>query len=116
MFGILKNHKTADIKLASLFRTLGNPSRVALVKRICQQDTCIDEEFFGSDVLVPRTVALHLMALKRAGIIKGSISRRNTSYCIDMEVLEEFRTLFEDLYNEAKQHQQLVMLNKGKCN
>ena len=56
---------------------------------------CICGEIVGIVPLAQSTVSQHLRELKKAGLIKGRIFGPKSYYCINWEVLNQFRSAFE---------------------
>lgn len=52
---------------------------------------------------------MNLKYLKRYGLIKGSLTSKNISYCLDYEKFDEFKALFDEFYI-------IVTKNKSKIN
>ncbi len=71
-------------RLARFCKTLGYPVRVRsdIVEKL---------------PLAQSTVSQHLKVLKEAGLIKGAIDGPRTCYCLDREVLSEFKGLSDAL-------------------
>jgi len=108
-------HKESHIRLASLCRSLGHPSRIALLEKLAVSGVCIQGDIVEVEHLSEVTVIKHLRGLMQHGILKGNLNRSKLSYCIDHEKLDEFKILFDELYSQVKQHQEEVTIHKGKC-
>ncbi|MBL7935351.1 MAG: helix-turn-helix transcriptional regulator [Bacteroidia bacterium] len=111
-----KKYKYNQIKLASFCRSLGNPSRVAVIEKIAEMQSCVCDEIIEINNLTKTSTAAHIVSLKKEGIIKGSVSRSKLFYCIDWDKLDEFKVLFDELYNNVKKHQQKVTSQDKICN
>lgn len=70
-------------KLASLFKALAHPARIAILQRIMIANTCICGDLVGELGLAQATISQHLKELKTAGLIQGSIEGASVCYCID---------------------------------
>ena len=68
--------------LAALFKALGHPARIAIVQQLLSEDCCICRDFTAEIDLSQPTVSRHLMELKRAGLIAGTVSGNQVSYCL----------------------------------
>ena len=66
-------------ELATLFKALSHPARVAIIEYLLSVDTCICGDIVNELPLAQPTVSQHLKELKNAGIIKGSIE--GTAIC-----------------------------------
>lgn len=111
----LKRHTPEHIKLASFCRSFAHPNRVAIIEKIAQKQNCVEDEILGIGEASSLTISEHLRSLKKEGFIKGQLGKSKMSFCIDWEKLDEFKMLFDELYNQVKQHQENVTCNKGKC-
>jgi ArsR family transcriptional regulator len=57
-----------DEQIATVFRALGHPTRVWLVRRLSQDERCVCELVAESGIDQP-VLSQHLQVLKRAGIL-----------------------------------------------
>ena len=87
-------------KLASLFKALAHPARVAIIEYLLQVDSCICGDIVNELPLAQPTVSQHLKELKTAGIIKGAIEGTAICYCLNPETLQLFEQYF---FNLSKQ-------------
>ncbi len=81
-------------ELASLFKALSHPARVAIIEYLLKVDTCICGDIVNELPLAQPTVSQHLKELKNANIIKGSIEGTSICYCINSETLQKFENYF----------------------
>lgn len=85
-------------KLASLFKVLGHPARVAILQHIINQKACICNDLVEELGLAQATISQHLKELKNSGIIQGTIEGKSVCYCIDegawKQVQKEFNIFF----------------------
>src|SRR5204863_3251701 len=81
-------------KLASLFKALAHPARVAIIEYLLKVDTCICGDIVNELPLAQPTVSQHLKELKNAGIIKGNIEGTAICYCVDPKALNKIQTFF----------------------
>jgi len=70
-------------KLALVFKVLGHPARLAILKLLIQKDSCICGDIVDELPLAQATVSQHLKELKNAGLIKGQIEGASICYCIN---------------------------------
>lgn len=110
-----KDHKPSHAKLAAMCRSLGLPARVAIVESIAQNKDCVIEDIVDVGFIAPATIAAHLLNLKKEGIIKGSVKRSKMCYCIDWDKLDEFKILFDQMYENVKKHQSEVLSKRKNC-
>lgn len=100
--GITKSEIFTDEqnKLATLFKVLGHPARVAIIQHIIKQNACICTDLVDELGLAQATISQHLKELKSIGIIQGSIEGKSVCYCIDENVWKEIKTAFEAFFSQ----------------
>jgi len=81
-------------ELASLFKALAHPARVAIIEYLLKVDTCICGDIVNELPLAQPTVSQHLKELKNANIIKGNIDGTAICYCINPDTLMKFENYF----------------------
>jgi DNA-binding transcriptional ArsR family regulator len=83
--GITKTETYTDqtLALASTFKALGHPARIAILQYISAQTTCICGDIVAELPLSQASISRHLQELKAAGLIKGEISGTSVCYCIN---------------------------------
>ncbi len=91
----------ADAALAALSRALGHPARVAILRRLCAEDTCLAGDLSDALPLAASTVSAHLKTLKDAGLVRGTIDGPRRCYCVDRTVLRTLRALLDALDPES---------------
>ncbi len=69
----------SDQRLVRLFRALGHPARLRIVRQLTRQ-TCICSEVVEELPLAQSTVSQHLKVLKEAGLIAGEVTGPATCY------------------------------------
>ena len=72
----------ADERLVQVFRALGHPARIRIVRLLMQRDRCICGEVVDELPLAQATVSQHLKVLKEAGIIIGEVEGPAVCYCL----------------------------------
>lgn len=95
-----------DIQLAEMAKSLSHPARVKILRILAEKNTCICGEIVEILPLAQSTVSQHLLELKRAGLVKGTIDGVKSCYCIDWEnfkKLEHFLQNFVSNINENPQ-------------
>jgi predicted transcriptional regulator len=70
-------------KCAVLFKALGHPARLAILKYLAETRTCITGDIADEIPLGRTTVNQHLKELKDAGLIQGTTEGATTCYCLD---------------------------------
>lgn len=96
----------SDIQLSEMMKSLSHPARVQIMRILAQKNTCICGEIVEILPLAQSTVSQHLIELKKAGLVKGTIDGTKSCYCIDWEnfkKLESFLGSFVKNINESKQ-------------
>jgi len=81
-------------QLATLFKALSHPARIAIIDYLLSVDTCICGDIVNVLPLAQPTVSQHLKELKNAGIIKGNIEGTAICYCINPETFQKFEHYF----------------------
>lgn len=87
-------------KLASLFKVLGHPARVAILQYIINQKACICNDLVEELGLAQATISQHLKELKSIGIIQGSIEGKSVCYCIEEKKWKEVQGLFNLFFEQ----------------
>ncbi len=86
-------------RLASIFRVLANPARIAILEYLSDQQGCICNDIVGEIGLAQPTVSQHLKELKHLGLIQGEISGKKICYCINhqkwMELQQQVQAFFK---------------------
>ena len=95
--------KTAEFdpelqELALMAKLLSHPARIAIIKLLAAQKSCISGDIANELPLSRATVCQHLQALKNAGLIKGEISGLNVNYCLDVAKWYTVKAQFEALF------------------
>lgn len=81
-----------DVRAAALFRALGNPARVQILRALAAQPGCMTGDLAELLPLAQSTVSEHLRVLKDAGLVRGTIDG-DRCYCLDpvaLQVVIEF--------------------------
>lgn len=86
-----------DEELATLARALSHPARVAIVRHLAEQGTCICGEIVNVMPLAQATVSQHLKVLKEAGLVQGEVDGPRTCYCVNPEGVRRFQQLVASL-------------------
>ncbi len=76
---------------ALIFKALAHPARLSILKYLAEIKTCITGDITDEIPLSRTTVNQHLKALKKAELIKGSISGVKTNYCINQNKINCLR-------------------------
>ncbi len=89
-------------ELATLFKALSHPARVAIIEYLVKVDSCICGDIVNELPLAQPTVSQHLKELKNAGIIKGSIEGTAICYCLNPETLQKFENYFSQIKKQLQ--------------
>jgi len=85
-------------KLATLFKAVGHPARVAILQHIIKSNTCICGDLVDELGLAQPTISQHLKELKNAGLIQGTIEGTSVCYCIDPKVWKQFKSILDSFF------------------
>ncbi len=77
------NFSVSQNELATIFKALGHPARIAILEYLIEHDRCICTDLVDLLPLSQATVSQHLRALRDAGLIRGEIEGTRVCYCID---------------------------------
>lgn len=89
-------------EVASLFKAIAHPARVAIIEYLLKIDTCICTDIVNELPLAQPTVSQHLKELKNAGIIKGSVEGNAICYCINDVILKKIENYFSIINIQLK--------------
>ncbi|MDJ1503445.1 metalloregulator ArsR/SmtB family transcription factor [Xanthocytophaga agilis] len=85
-------------KLASVFKALAHPARVAILQVLIEKNACICGDIVEELPLSQPTVSQHLKELKSVGLIKGEIEGTSVCYCINEQTWNEVKELATTLF------------------
>ncbi len=83
---VIEDLEVEEQRAAAVFRALGNPARVRIVRELAKRNACATSDFVEVLPLAQSTVSQHLKVLKEAGIITGSIEG-DQCYCLNPETV-----------------------------
>ena len=103
--GITKTDTYTDqtLALASIFKALGHPARIAILQYISAQTTCICGDIVAELPLSQASISRHLQELKTVGLIKGTISGTSVCYCINETHFPLINTFIQQLQTPTNQ-------------
>ena len=87
-------------KLASLFKVLGHPARIAILQYIINKKACICNDLVDELGLAQATISQHLKELKSIGIIRGAIEGKSVCYCIEENIWKHFQEEFNAFFDQ----------------
>jgi len=91
--------KSDEIKVSAIANALSHPARIAIIKFLAEQKSCICNDVVEHLPLSQSTVSQHLKELKNAGLIKGEIDGSRVCYCIDKENWKKAKEIFGELFD-----------------
>lgn len=89
-------------QLATIFRVLANPARIAILQYISEQPSCICNDIVEEIGLSQPTISQHLKELKSIDLIQGEIDGKSICYCINVEKWKEIQDLLNTFFNKTK--------------
>jgi ArsR family transcriptional regulator, arsenate/arsenite/antimonite-responsive transcriptional repressor len=92
---------------AKVFKALGHPARLAILKYLAEAKTCITGDFADELPLSRSTVNQHLAELKETGLIKWHTEGVKTFYCLDYDKIQELKSISESFINQINQIENL---------
>jgi DNA-binding transcriptional ArsR family regulator len=90
-----------DNRVAKYAKALSHPARVAILKFLSKQKSCICGDIVNELPLSQSTVSQHLKELKAAGLIKGVIEGASVCYCIDLKSWDKAKETMNDLFKSC---------------
>ncbi len=84
---------------AQLAKAFAHPARVAIIEHLLKTNACINGDLVDEIGLAQATISQHLRALKEIGIIRGTIDGVSVSYCINPEVWNKTKSVFNNLFD-----------------
>src|SRR5690349_20394820 len=88
---------TAEARAITLLRALANPVRFRIVTLLAAKTECVVGDLVLELPVGQPTVSEHLMVLKDAGIVQGTVDGPNRCYCLEPAALRFLSRLFADL-------------------
>jgi len=93
---------TTQNELATIFKVLAHPARIAILQYISSQKACICNDIVEEIGLAQPTISQHLKELKSINLIEGEISGKKVCYCIKLEKWKEIQNLFNSFFDKTK--------------
>lgn len=82
---------------AKIFKALGHPTRVKIVRHLIEINTCVCGQIVDIFPYSQSTISQHLKLLKESGIVCGEVEGPKTYFCVDKAVLEQFKTFINNM-------------------
>lgn len=92
-----EDEQLANAQLANLAKAIGHPTRVAILRLLAHREGCIVGDIVDELAFAQSTVSQHLKQLREAGLIQGEIDGPRICYCINPDVLAQFKALVAGL-------------------
>jgi DNA-binding transcriptional ArsR family regulator len=89
-------------ELATIFKVLSNPARIAILQYISGQKACICNDIVDEIGLAQPTISQHLKELKSIDLIKGAIDGKKVCYCINLNKWKEIQDLLNSFFDKTK--------------
>ena len=89
-------------ELATIFKVLANPARIAILQYISIQKACICNDIVEEIGLAQPTISQHLKELKSIDLIEGEISGKKVCYCINLKKWEKIQDLLNSFFDKTK--------------
>jgi ArsR family transcriptional regulator len=89
---------TAHAALATRLKALAHPTRLEILHVLAERGTCICGEVVEVLPLAQSTVSQHLKVLKEAGFVRGEVDGLKSCYCLDLEIIMQFRHDLDELF------------------
>ncbi len=91
--------------IANYAKALSHPARVAILDYLASQNTCVSGDISDKIPLSRTTVSQHLQELKKAGLIKGTISGTRIYYCLENKNIDEIFSKLTDFTKKLNGNQ-----------
>ena len=94
-----KEFENDEIKTSEIAKALSHPARIAIIKFLVKQKSCICNDIVEHLPLSQSTVSQHLKELKIVGLIQGEVDGPRVCYCIDKENWRKAKEIFGELFS-----------------
>jgi len=89
-------------QMATIFKVLANPARIAILQYISKQESCICNDIVDEIGLAQPTISQHLKELKSIDLIKGEIEGKKVCYCINLKTWATIQNTLNIFFNTTK--------------
>ena len=93
---------TKQNELATIFKVLANPARIAILQYISNQQSCICNDIVDEIGLAQPTISQHLKELKSIHLIQGEVEGKKKCYCINLKKWQEVQQILNTFFNKTK--------------
>lgn len=80
-----------DERLVQIFKALGNPLRMGLVRYMAEHPQCITGDLVLYSNLAQSTVSEHLKVLREVGVVAGTVEGAAVCYCLNTDTMNWLR-------------------------
>ena len=88
--------------LAELARALSHPARLAILKHLAAQDSCICGDIVAELPLAQATVSQHLKVLREAGLVSVTKRGLTSCYCISPDAVGDAKSRVEAFFGQIE--------------
>jgi len=89
-------------ELATVFKVLGHPARVAILQHISSQNSCICNDLVEEIGLAQATISQHLKELKSINLLEGEVEGKRMCYGINLEQWTKLQNQLNAFFNTTK--------------
>lgn len=82
---------------APVFAALGDETRLALVRRLCERAPCSISELSEGSTMTRQAITKHLRVLERAGIVRTEVAGRMCLFELEPEPLDQARDYLDEV-------------------
>ena len=98
--GITKSEVFTDYQnsFAAMSKALGHPARIAIIQFLMNREDCVCGDIVDELNLAQSTISQHLKALKKEGIIQGTIDGTSVCYCLNPNKIKHMQALYNAFF------------------
>ena len=100
-------------RIADFAKAISHPARVAILKKLAEENKCICGQIVEIMPLSQSTVSQHLKELKESGIVQGEIEGITSCYCINWNNLDKALNELSEFIKTIKEKN--IKVSAGKC-
>ena len=82
---------------AAVFAALGDPTRLALVSRLCRDAPCSIAQLSNASPLTRQAITKHLRVLEQAGVVRAETIGRERVFELETEPLTEAQSYLNNV-------------------
>jgi DNA-binding transcriptional ArsR family regulator len=92
-----------DQEMAGFAKALSHPARIAILRILAEENSCICGEIVEVLPLAQSTVSQHLKELQEAGLVMGTVDGKKSCYCIHWENMDAFTKKLSGLFTSLRE-------------